>query len=95
MSSENVGGALNILFGLWVEHGGREELDWKAWSWYKQVRSRVESVVVGWVGKGENKLVDILSLNKKRLDVIKRETRISSSTERIEALLQRIIFVVT
>jgi hypothetical protein len=58
-------GALDLLFGSWVEHIDRNELDRRAWSWYVQVRPEVESGVAGWGGKGEVKLVDILSLRRK------------------------------
>ncbi len=65
---ENLGlllGALNMLFGSWVEHVSRDELDRKAWSWYVQVRPDVEAGVAGWGGKGEVKLADILKLRRK------------------------------
>jgi len=58
-------GALELLFGSWVEHISRDELDRRAWSWYVQVRPEVESGVAGWGGKGEVKLVDILNLRRK------------------------------
>jgi hypothetical protein len=65
---ENLGlllGALDMLFGSWVEHLSRDELDRKAWNWYVQVRPEVESGVAGWGGKGEVKLADILKLRRK------------------------------
>jgi hypothetical protein len=65
---ENLGlllGALDMLFGSWVEHLSRDELDRKAWNWYVQVRPEVESGVAGWGGKGEVKLADILTLRRK------------------------------
>ncbi|KFY11664.1 hypothetical protein V492_04333 [Pseudogymnoascus sp. VKM F-4246] len=58
-------GALELLFGSWVEHIGADELDRRAWSWYVQVRPEVESGAAGWGGKGEVKLMDILNLRRK------------------------------
>lgn len=65
---ENLGlllGALDMLFGSWVEHLSRDELDRRAWSFYVQVRPEVDSGVAGWGAKGELKLVDILNLRRK------------------------------
>lgn len=65
---ENLGlllGALDMLFGSWVEHISREELDRRAWGWYVQVRPDVESGVAGWGGKGDVRLRDILDLRRK------------------------------
>jgi hypothetical protein len=65
---ENLGlllGALDLLFGSWLEHLSRDELDRKAWNWYVQVRPDVESGVAGWGGKGEVKLLNILKLRRK------------------------------
>jgi hypothetical protein len=65
---ENLGlllGALDMLFGSWSGHIGKEELDRRAWGWYVQVRPEVESGVAGWGGKGEVKLQDILNLRRK------------------------------
>ncbi|ELR01686.1 hypothetical protein VC83_00914 [Pseudogymnoascus destructans] len=58
-------GALELLFGSWVEHIGADELDKRAWLWYVQVRPEVESGAAGWGGKGEVKLSDILGLRRK------------------------------
>ncbi|KAH8598840.1 hypothetical protein B0O99DRAFT_683588 [Bisporella sp. PMI_857] len=58
-------GALDILFGSWVEHISCDELDRRAWSWYVQVRPDVESGTAGWGGKGEVKLKSILDLRRK------------------------------
>jgi hypothetical protein len=58
-------GALDLLFASWVEHISRDELDRRAWGWYVQVRPEVESGAAGWGGKGEVKLLDILSLRRK------------------------------
>ena len=58
-------GALDMLFGSWVDHVSRDELDRKAWNWYVQVRPEVEGGVAGWGGKGNVKLADILSLRRK------------------------------
>lgn len=58
-------GALELLFGSWMEHIGTDELDRRAWSWYVQVRPEVESGAAGWGGKGEVKLSDILILRRK------------------------------
>ncbi|KAF8867148.1 hypothetical protein BDZ45DRAFT_710161 [Acephala macrosclerotiorum] len=65
---ENLGlllGALDILFGSWVDHLSREELDRRAWSWYVAVRPEVESGVAGWGGKAQVKLAEILNLRRK------------------------------
>jgi hypothetical protein len=65
---ENLGlllGGLDMLFGSWVEHLGRDELDKKAWAWYVQIRPDVEGGVAGWGGKGDVKLADILNLRRK------------------------------
>ncbi|KUJ20473.1 uncharacterized protein LY89DRAFT_666143 [Mollisia scopiformis] len=65
---ENLGlllGALDMLFGSWVDHITREELDRRAWGWYVGVRPEVEAGVAGWGGKGEVKLIDILNLRRK------------------------------
>ncbi|CZR61003.1 related to impact protein [Phialocephala subalpina] len=65
---ENLGlllGALDMLFGSWVDHLSHEELDRRAWSWYVTVRPEVESGVAGWGGKGQVKLADILNLRRK------------------------------
>ena len=65
---ENLGlllGALDMLFGSWSGHIGKEELDRRAWGWYVQVRPEVESGVAGWGGKGDVKLQDILNLRRK------------------------------
>ncbi|RFU35378.1 hypothetical protein B7463_g976, partial [Scytalidium lignicola] len=58
-------GALDMLFGSWVEHISRDELDRRAWGWYVQVRPEVESGVAGWGGKGEIRLKNILDLRRK------------------------------
>lgn len=58
-------GALDLLFGSWVEHISRDELDRRAWGWYVQVRPEVEGGTAGWGGKGEVKLGDILRLRRK------------------------------
>ena len=57
-------GALDILFGSWVEHLSRDELDRRAWGWYVKVRPEVESGVAGWGGKAEVKLSSILELKR-------------------------------
>jgi hypothetical protein len=65
---ENLGlllGALDLLFGSWVNHISREELDHRAWGWYVNVRPNIEAGVAGWGGKGEVKLIDILNLRRK------------------------------
>lgn len=58
-------GALEMVFGSWVAHIGRDELDKRAWAWYVQVRPEVESGAAGWGGKGDVKLIDILNLRRK------------------------------
>jgi len=58
-------GALDLLFGSWVEHISRDDLDRRAWGWYVQVRPDIESGVAGWGGKGDVKLADILNLRRK------------------------------
>ncbi|KAH8665972.1 ribosomal protein S5 domain 2-type protein [Tricladium varicosporioides] len=68
---ENLGmlfGALDLLFGSWVQHISKDELDRRAWGWYVIVRPEVEGGVAGWGGKGNVKLSDILSL-RRRLSV--------------------------
>ncbi|KAH6678660.1 hypothetical protein B0J14DRAFT_559784 [Halenospora varia] len=65
---ENLGmlfGALDLLFGSWVQHIGKDELDRRAWGWYVNVRPEVEGGVAGWGGKGNVKLSDILALRRK------------------------------
>ena len=57
-------GALDKLFGSWVEHLSRDELDRRAWGWYVKVRPDVESGVAGWGGKAEVKLSSILELRR-------------------------------
>lgn len=68
---ENLGlllGALDLLFGSWVDHISREELDRRAWGWYVNIRPNVDAGVAGWGGKGEVKLVDLLNLRRKEQD---------------------------
>ncbi|CAL3970890.1 unnamed protein product [Diplocarpon coronariae] len=65
---ENLGfllGALNLLFGSWVEHLSKDELGRRAWGWYVTIRPEVAGGVAGWGGKGEVKLGDILRLRRK------------------------------
>ncbi|KAI9051162.1 hypothetical protein LZ554_005264 [Drepanopeziza brunnea f. sp. 'monogermtubi'] len=65
---ENLGmllGALDLLFGSWVDHLSREELDRRAWGWYVTVRPDVAGGVAGWGGKGEVKLSEILRLRRR------------------------------
>jgi hypothetical protein len=42
-------GALYLLFGSWVEHVSRSELDSRAYNWYVQFRPSVETGQAGWV----------------------------------------------
>lgn len=59
-------GALEMLFGSWVEHISREELDRQAWSWYAQLRPEVSDGVSGWGAKGYVKLSNVLDLRRKQ-----------------------------
>ncbi|KAI9717272.1 MAG: hypothetical protein M1812_004799 [Candelaria pacifica] len=58
-------GALDLLYGSWVQTLDRDELDRRAWTWYVHTRPEVESGVAGWGGKGQVKLSDILGLRRK------------------------------
>ena len=57
--------ALDLLYSSWAPYISTEDLDRRAWSWYVQVRPEIESGVAGWGGKGEVKLSDVLSFQRK------------------------------
>jgi len=58
-------GALDLLFGSWVQHISRDDLDRRAWIWYTEVRPEVEPGVSGWGAKGPVQLVQLLNLRRK------------------------------
>jgi hypothetical protein len=68
---ENLGrllGALRLLFASWADVLTRDELDWRAWSWYVSVRPEVEAGPAGWGAKGTLDLRKILDLRRKTPD---------------------------
>jgi len=59
-------GALDLLFGSWVQHISRDDLDRRAWaSWYTAVRPEVPPGVSGWGAKGPVQLAQVLNLRRK------------------------------